>query len=182
MTQSTSTTLRTIMISLIIFGLFSTPKLLRASENDLQSQAAVTENSGGMDNMDMATMQGMEKKMQEQIQSIQQTSNPDKRQMLLDEHMKSMQDMMATMRNGDDHEGNHSMMGEMDCGKMKQDKEVSSEEKQEMMKKHHQMMMTQRQMMMQKMDSMQVMMQQMLDHLSVVEGTEILTPDQQVRQ
>jgi len=84
-------------------------------------------------------MMGNMKGMQAQMARIRSTTDPKERQKLMEEHMKSMQDSMAKMR---------SMGGGMMGGMASKGSDET---------RHHAMME-------QRMDMMQMMMEQMLDH------------------
>ena len=97
--------------------------------------------------MDMSQMQGNMKKMQEQMDRMQKTADPKERQKLMGEHM---QNMMAGMK------GMHGMSGD----KMMHGKKGGMADGD--MMKHHEMMA-------QRMDMMQMMMEQMMQHQKALE-------------
>ncbi|MDX9819734.1 MAG: hypothetical protein RBT16_12530 [Desulfococcus multivorans] len=103
----------------------------------------------------MADMQNQMTQMHGQMEAIRQTEDPQKKKVLMQEHMQSMLECMKTMRGMDT--GMMSGMkghGHMDGGMMT-DKPMSGEIMQQRM-----------QTMDKRMDMMQSMMEQMLEHQS----------------
>lgn len=100
----------------------------------------------------MSQMQQNMKTMQVQMERLRTTTDPTERQKLMQEHMQSMQENMKMMRNM----GGPMMMGSGQSGGMTamgRQKDMAGGE------------MMQRQAMMEKrMDMMQMMMEQMLQH------------------
>ena len=99
----------------------------------------------------MATMQENMKKMQQQMEKLQATSDPQERQKLMQEHMQAMQENMEAM---------HGMGGPMTMGSgqpggmaMGGKKKMASGD----MMQHYAMMEK-------RMDMMQMMMEQMMQH------------------
>lgn len=106
----------------------------------------------------MPEMQANMQKMQAQMDKIRATSDPQERQKLMQEHMQSMQDNMKMM---------HGMSGPMMMGAdqatpMKLADKKSTMTQGDMMKHHT--AMTQR------MDMMQMMMEQMMQRSQVMES------------
>jgi hypothetical protein len=99
----------------------------------------------------MPPMQENMKKMQQQMEKIQATTDPKERQALMQEHMQAMQECMKTMRGMSDpmmkDGGEHDGMAKSGHKKMTGDN----------MMRHHAMMEK-------RMDMMQMMMEQMLQH------------------
>ena len=107
--------------------------------------------------MDMSQMQGNMKKMQEQMEKMQKTTDPKERQKLMGEHMQTMMVSMKTMRGMG---GSMMMEGSQSGGMMtggKKDGMPTGD-----MMKHHEMME-------QRMDMMQMMMGQMMQHQKALE-------------
>ncbi|MCO6414517.1 MAG: hypothetical protein J5I92_17420 [Thiogranum sp.] len=109
------------------------------------------------------TMQKMQARMQEmrqQMETIRNTEDPDKRDMLIDEHMKSMQESMNMMS---------GMGGGMMGGQQKEGKTGDD-------------MMMRMNRMEQRMDMMQMMMDQMVQSQEVVEETRRLHDHRKVHK
>ncbi|MCW9046654.1 MAG: hypothetical protein OQK46_01135 [Gammaproteobacteria bacterium] len=100
---------------------------------------------------DMGNMQQQKKKMMQQMNEIKNTKNPDQRDRLIEEHMKSMQQGMKMMGGKDMKMG---MMG----GKEKQGMGMKMDMDMDMDMKKHMKMMENR------MDMMQDMMGQMMQN------------------
>ena len=97
--------------------------------------------------VDTPQMQGNMKKMQEQMDKMGKTTDPKERQKLMGEHMQTMMDSMKMMHGT----GGGMMMGGKKSGMADGD-----------MMKHHEMME-------QRMDMMQMMMGQMMQHQKALE-------------
>jgi len=106
----------------------------------------------------MSTMQTNMKDMQAQMEKIRATTDPKERRKLMDAHMQSMHECMATMREqdkaampmGGDQAGGMAMGG---------DKAKAGGD----MMKHRQMMES-------RMDMMEMMMDQMLQHMQMMQA------------
>ena len=116
-----------------------------------QSQAAPAQDDKAA-GMKMEKMQEKMTKMQEQMSKIQLTSDPIERRKLMEAHMQSMREIMKMMR---------GMSGGM-MGKKKKGEPVTEDGEamggmQTGMMAHHKMMED-------RMDMMQMMMEQMMEH------------------
>jgi hypothetical protein len=123
-----------------------------------QDGAAPVKMAKGMDtDRQMSAMQVNMKEMQRDMERIHATTDPKERQKLLQEHMQAMQQGMKTM---------HGMAGPMMAGGGPQDGTAAGGHKDmaagEMMQ-HHQAME-------QRIDMMQMMMEQMMQHEQVRES------------
>jgi hypothetical protein len=105
----------------------------------------------------MPQMQENMKKMQQQMEKIQATSDPAKRQKLLQEHMQAMQENMKAMHSM----GGTMMMSGSQHGAMMLGGKEGGMASSEMMKRNE--------MMEKRMDMMQMMMEQMIQHDLAVE-------------
>ncbi len=142
------TTMKTpILVAGIIACVMSVP-VASAQE---QSPPAKPATSMDMDKH-MSQMQQNMKTMQVQMEKLRTTTDPNERQKLMQEHMQSMQESMKTMRNM----GGPMMMGSGQSGSMMAMGRQKDMAGGEMMQ--HQAMMEKR------MDVMQMMMEQMLQH------------------
>ena len=122
---------------------------LTAPVASAQDPAAPTQPAMGMD-AQMSQMHANMAAMQAQMEKIHATTNPKERQKLMQAHMQTMQESMAMMESmskpmimDGGQPGGMAMGGDM--------------------MKHHQMMQ-------ERMGMMTTMMQQMLDHLQVMES------------
>lgn len=93
---------------------------------------------GMMDEAKMEKMHQHMSKMRTLLEEVKSETDPEKRQELLQQHAKSMGDMM-TMMHGDNTGMGHSM-GKDKMGKMKKSEAMSSEQKIQMMEKRLMMM------------------------------------------
>lgn len=109
--------------------------------------------SGGMmmSGGDMQRMQDQMRKMQMQMDDIRKTTDPKKRDRLIDEHMQSMQDGMEMMRGMGGGMMQGMMGGDMHSGKAMQGGNMPKADD----------MMGRMDMMEKRMDMMQMMMEQM---------------------
>lgn len=117
----------------------------------LAPKSAATSGQAGMSMEMMANME----KMQQQMEKIQATSDPKERQKLMQEHMQAMQENMKAMRGMCGPMGS-GQPGGMSMGKHKDMKGG------DMMKQHD--------MMEKRMDMMQMMMEQMVQHQKAQES------------
>jgi len=122
---------------------------LTAPVASAQDQAAPAQPAMGMD-AQMSQMHANMAEMQAQMEKIHATTNPKERRKLMQAHMQTMQESMAMMESmskpmimDGGQPGGMAMGGDM--------------------MKHHQMMQ-------ERMGMMTTMMQQMLDHLQVMES------------
>lgn len=106
----------------------------------------------------MMAMHGQMQKMRDHMAKIQATTDPAERQKLVQEHMQMMSEGMKMM-NGMGGGMMMGMMGDADAGK---DHEKSGSERCSMMGDHG--------MMGKRMDMMQMMMEQMMEHQKAVEA------------
>ena len=104
----------------------------------------------------MPQMQENMKKMQQQMEKLQATTNPTERQKLMREHMQAMQENMKTMRGLG---GPMMMASGQRGGTAKGDHKHAAPGDM----KHHEMMEK-------RMDMMQMMMEQMMQHDQAVES------------
>ena len=135
---------------------------LTAPVASAQGQAAPAQPAMGMD-AQMSQMHANMAVMQAQMEKIHATTNPKERRKLMQAHMQTMQESMAMMESmskpmimDGGQPGGMAMGG--DKGKQG-DKGMMGGD----MMKHHQMMQ-------ERMGMMTTMMQQMLDHLQVMES------------
>ena len=149
-------------LSLLLTAMLALPIAQAADEEDHsahhpgaeEGQAASTPDSMAGEKK-MEKMQEQMKKMREQMEKIHATTDPQERQKLMEEHMQSMREGMKTMRGmGGNKMG---MMGKdkpmmEDGGKEKDGKPMGMK----MMKRHK--------IMEERLDMMQMMMEQMLEH------------------
>jgi hypothetical protein len=103
-------------------------------------------------------MQENMKKMQQQMEKIQATSDPAERQKLMHEHMQTMQENMKTMHGM----GGPMMMGSGPHGAMMMGGKKGGMTPSDMMKRDE--------MMEKRMDMMQMMMEQMIQHDHAMES------------
>ncbi|MBU0752285.1 MAG: hypothetical protein KJ787_13515 [Gammaproteobacteria bacterium] len=96
---------RTMMIGLVAMSALGFPAVHAAAPKAASDDPAFQEYMG--------KMQGHMKLMQEQRQSIRQTSDPAQRQKLMQEHWTSMQEGMRMMHGSDTMPGCGMMMGPM---------------------------------------------------------------------
>ena len=122
-----------------------------------QGQSMSSQQGGGMM---MEKMQGHMKKMMQQMDEIHKTEDPDKREKLIDEHLKTMHEGMGMMRGM----GGGMMMGGKKAGPMGDDT---------MMRMNK---------MEQRMDMMQMMMDQMVQSQEAVEKTRKLHDHRKVHK
>jgi hypothetical protein len=115
-------------------------------------------NSSMGTNKQMPRMQENMKEMQLQMEKIQATSDPKERQKLMQEHMQSMQENMKEMHGMG---GSMMMSGDQRGGVAKDDHKDMAKGG---MMKHHDMMEK-------RMDMMQMMMEQMVQHQKAQETT-----------
>ena len=104
----------------------------------------------------MSTMQAKMTDMQAQVEKIRATTDPKERRKLMEVHMQAMQECMATMREHD----KPMMMGGDQAGGMAMggDKAKAGGD----MMKHHQKMES-------RMGMMEMMMEQMLQHMQMMQ-------------
>ena len=146
-------------ISVFLASLLALPMAQAADEEDHaahhpgadQSQAAPAQDDKAA-GMEMKKMQEKMKKMHDPMSNIQSTSDPKKRQKLMDEHMQSKRESMKMLR---------GMSGGM-MGKKKKGEPVTEDGEamggmQTVMMAHHKLMED-------RMDMMQMMMEQMMEH------------------
>ncbi len=129
------------------------------------SQAAPGDDKGGHAKAD--EMHRAMKKMHEQMEKIHATTDPQERRKLMDEHMQSMREGMKMMRGMGGKKKGESMMEDgaagMDKDKgMGMDREKGAEKDGKPMM--GMMMMKRHKMMEDRLDGMQKMMEQMLEH------------------
>lgn len=152
--------MKKLMLSVLLPSLLAAPVAQAADEEDHsahhppaeqgQANAAPDEMAGGMK---MEKMQEQMKKMREQMEKIQATTDPQERQKLMEQHMQSMREGMKTMR------GMGGKMGEKKDGPMMADggKEKDGKPMGMMMMKRHKMMED-------RLNMMQMLMEQMMEH------------------
>ena len=121
-----------------------------AQENHQQDEDTEGKPMGGMmmkmmDDNEKTAMHEKMQSMQAMMQKIKQESDPDKRQVLMQEHMVSMQKMMDMMK--DNKSDNMSSKKDMNKKGMKN---MDMEKRMEMMEEH--------------MGMMKMMMEQMMNH------------------
>jgi len=124
-----------------------------------QDKAAPEKPAMSMDmGQQMSSMQTDMKDMQAQMEKIRATTDPKERRKLMDAHMQAMQECMATMREQD--KAMMTMAGDQGGGMaMGGDKAKVGGD----MMKHHQMMES-------RMGMMEMMMEQMLQHMQMMES------------
>ena len=137
--------------------------VVSAQEKYPPAQPAMKDKAMHMNmNMDMSKqmlqMQDNMKKMQTQMEKIRATSDPKERQKLMQEHMQSMQDNMKMMHGM----GGPMMMGADQASGMKMADKKGNLTQGDMMKRHT--------LMEQRMDMMQMMMEQMMQRDQVMES------------
>jgi biotin-(acetyl-CoA carboxylase) ligase len=128
---------------------------LSASIVSAKEETAPAVQGMGMDKQ-MSQMQGDMKKMQQQMEKVRATNDPKERQKLMQEHMQAMQENMKSMRSM----GGPMMLDSSQSGGMAMDgnKNMTGGD------------MAQRQeMMTNRMDMMQMMMEQMMQHDQMTE-------------
>ena len=134
---------------------------LSASVVSAQEKAAPAKPAMGM-TMDMEKqmpqMQDNMKKMQQQMEKIRATTDPKERQQMMQEHMQAMQANMKSMHGM----GGPMMMGADQADAMKMPSKKGAMSQADMMKGHT--------MMEQRMDMMQMMMEQMMQRDQVMES------------
>ena len=135
-----------ILVAAIVAGTLSAPIVL-AQEKSAPAKPAMSKDMEG----ETGQMQEKMKAMQGQMDRIRATTDPKERQKLMQEHMQSMQDNMKTMRGM----GGPTMMGGQHGGMAMGDKKGGMKDGD--MMKHHAMMEK-------RMDMMQMMMEQMMQH------------------
>ena len=136
-----------ILLAAILSAALSVP-IASAQETSTPAKPAMSMEM----NKQMPQMQENMKKMQQQMEKIRATSDPKERQKLMQEHMQAMQENMKTMHGMG---GPMMMGGDQRGGKMMADKKGGMAEG-DMMKRHE--------MMEKRMDMMQMMMEQMVQH------------------
>src|ERR1035437_3481354 len=126
------------------------------TQQKLVPAASKSDSTDAQHGMPMGMMGNMEK-MQQQMEKIQATTDPKERQKLMQEHMQSMQENMKAMRGM----GGPMMMGSGQPGGMPMGdhKDMKGGD----MMKHHDMMEK-------RMNMMQMMMEQMMQHQSAQEA------------
>ena len=122
-----------------------------------QEKSAPAKPAMGMDKQ-MPQMQENMKKMQQQMEKFQATTDPKERQKLMQEHMQTMQENMKAMHGM----GGPMMMGGDRHGGMAMGAHKGMADGD--MMKHHDMMEK-------RMDMMQMMMEQMVQHQKAQETT-----------
>ncbi|MEK6209796.1 MAG: hypothetical protein AABM64_05370 [Pseudomonadota bacterium] len=151
-------------LSIFLASLLAAPVVQAADEEDHvahhagadQSQAAPAQDDKAA-GMRMEKMQEKIKKMQEQMEKIHSAKNPQERQKLMQEHMQSMQEGMKMMgRMGAGMKGGDMM------GKAKKDQGESMTDAGEGMGMC--MMMKKQKSAESRMDMLQMMMEQMIEH------------------
>jgi len=143
-------------IALPVSGAFAAEQ--STPDRDKKTTAAKPASGMGMmDDKQIAQMQENMKKMQQQMEQVRGTTDPKERQKLMQEHMQTMQENMKTMRGM----GSPMMMGGGQRGGMAMDghKDMAGGD----MMKHHEM--TEK-----RMDMMQMMMEQMMQHDQIMQG------------
>ena len=110
--------------------------------------------------MKMEKMQEQMKKMREQMDRIHAAKDPQERQKLMTEHMQSMRDSMNTM-----HAMGGGMMGKKGEPMMEGSGDSGGAPMGKMMMKRHKMMED-------RMDMMQMMLEQMMEHESAEQKME----------
>jgi len=123
-----------------------------------QDQATVEKPAMSMGmGQQMSTMQANMKDMQAQMEKIRATTDPKERRKLMEAHMQAMQECMSTMREQD--KPTMAMGGEQAAGMaMGGDKPKAGGD----MMRHHQMMES-------RMGMMEMMMEQMLQHMQMMQ-------------
>jgi len=107
----------------------------------------------------MPQMHANMQKMQQQMEKLQATTDPKERQKLMDEHMLAMQETMKTMHSL----GGPMMMGsDRHAGMAMTDKKIAMTEAD--MMQHHTLMEN-------RVDMMQMMMEQMVQHNQAMHST-----------
>jgi len=134
-----------ILISSFVACALSAP-IVSAQDKSAPASPAM---SMGMDKQ-MPQMQENMKKMQAQMEKSQATTDPKERQALMQEHMQAMQENMKAMRGM----GGPTMMGGQKGGGIKS---AGPTQRPEMME--------------QRMDMMQMMMEQMVQHDQMMQST-----------
>ena len=107
---------------------------------------------------DMGQMRDNMKKMREQMDKMQKTTDPKERQKLMQAHMQTMMESMKTMHSM----GGPMMMGGGQHGGMAMGDKTAGMKDGDMMK-HHEMMGN-------RVDMMQMMMEQMMQHEHAMES------------
>jgi len=142
-----------LVAAIVVCALSSVPAA-SAQDNAPPGKPAMSMDMG----QPMSTMQANMKDMQAQMEKIRATTDPKERRKLMEAHMQAMQECMATMREqdkpmmamGGDQTGGMAMGG---------DKAKAGGD----MMKHHQMMQSH-------MGTMEMMMEQMLQHMQMMES------------
>ena len=151
-------------LSLLLTAMLALPIAQAADEEDHSAHHPGAEEgqaASAPDNMagekKMEKMQEQMKKMHDQMEKIHATKDPQERQKLMEEHMQSMRDGMKAMRGMGG--GKMGMMGKKKDGPMMEDggKEKDGKPMGMMMMKRHKMMEN-------RLDMMQMMMEQMMEH------------------
>ena len=135
-----------IIVAAIVAGVLSAP-IVSAQDKHVHPKPGVTMK----EDKQMSQMQENMKTMQQQMEKLQATIDPQERQKLMQEHMQAMQENMQAMHGM----GGPMMMGSGQPGGMAMDgkKKMASGD----MMQHHAMMEK-------RMDMMQMMMEQMVQH------------------
>ena len=139
-----------ILVATIVACALSAP-VVSAKEKSVPAKPAM---SMDMDKQ-MPRMQENMKEMQQQMEKLHATTDPKERQKLMQEHMQTMQDNMKSMR---------GMGGPMMTGMMGGKPGTSAPGMMSGDPKHQQEMMEKR------MDMMQMMMEQMMQHDQAMES------------
>ena len=156
-----------ILVAAIVAGALAAPivsaqdKSLQAPNASVQKKSAPARQAMGMDmDKQMSQMQDNMKTMQQQMDKLRATTDPQERQKLMQAHMQTMQENMQAMRGM----GGPTMMGsgQSDGGAKGGHKHAARSD------------MTQRQEMMEKrMDMMQMMMEQMMQHDQMMQSSPV---------
>jgi len=152
-----------ILVAAIVAGALAAP-IVSAQDKSLPAPAVAARHKhvhdspgmGADTDKPMSQMQENMKTMQQQMEKLRATTDPQERQKLMQEHMQAMQETMKTMRGmdspmtmgGGGAKGGHKHMAAAD-----------------MMQLHE--------MMEQRMDMMQMMMEQMMQHDQMIESLSV---------
>lgn len=152
-----------ILLPLLLTATLALPIAQAADEEDHSAHhpgAGETQTTPAPDAMAgekrMEKMRAQMEKMHEQMEKIHATTDPQERQKLMEEHMQSMRESMKTMRGMG---GKMGMMGKKKDAPMMEGggKEADGKPMGMMMMKRHKMMED-------RLDMMEMMMEQMMEH------------------
>jgi hypothetical protein len=121
-------------LTLITLLALSPLAVVNAHEHDDKAQMTM----GMMDEAKMEKMQTHISKMNDVLEKVKKETDPEKRQEMLQQHAKSMEDMMSMMHGSEMGKG--QSMGKHKMDKMKKGDAMPAEQKMEMMEMRLEMM------------------------------------------